>query len=142
MAHRDRWSAFGLAVLAVGYLLAGRRYPLDTLVTPGPGIFPLAAGLALLALAAWIFLAAGRAPSAAASTGVPVRRTQLTMAAALALYAAALPALGFLPTSFALVVVAARLMGLPGWWRPAALGIGVTVASRVVFVTWLGVPLP
>jgi hypothetical protein len=26
----------GLAVIALGYLLVGRRYPLDTLATPGP----------------------------------------------------------------------------------------------------------
>jgi len=85
-ARRDHWSALGLAVLALGYLLAGRRYPLDTLATPGPGIFPLAAGLALLALAVW--------------------------------------------------------QGLDGWWRPAALALAVTAASRLLFGTWLGVPLP
>jgi hypothetical protein len=92
-ARRDRWSALGLAVLALGYLLAGRRYPLD-------------------------------------------------MSAVLALYATTLPVLGFLLTSFALVFVAARLMGLSGWWRPAALALGVTVASRLLFGTWLSVPLP
>jgi len=33
-------------------------------------------------------------------------------------------------------------MGLAGWWRPAALALGVTFVSHVIFVTWLGVPLP
>ena len=60
----------------------------------------------------------------------------------LVLYAAALPRLGFLLTSFVLVLVAARLMGLDGWWRPVALALGVTVASRLIFGSWLGVPLP
>jgi hypothetical protein len=64
------------------------------------------------------------------------------MSVVLALYAALLPVIGFVPTSFALVFVAARLMGLAGWGRPAALALGVTLASRVLFVTWLGVPLP
>jgi hypothetical protein len=64
------------------------------------------------------------------------------MAAVLVLYAAALPVLGFLLTSFALVIVAARLMGLDDWWRAAALALGVTAASRLLFGTWLGVPLP
>lgn len=140
-ARRDHWSALGLAVLALGYLLAGRRYPLDTLATPGPGIFPLAAGLALLALAVWQLVAAGRsAPDPAGGAAVP--RAPLIMSAVLVLYAAALPVLGFLLTSFALVIVAARLMGLDGWWRPAALALGVTAASRLLFGTWLGVPLP
>jgi hypothetical protein len=33
-------------------------------------------------------------------------------------------------------------MGLPGLWRPLALGAGVVAAARVLFVWWLGVPLP
>jgi hypothetical protein len=140
-ARRDQWSALGLAVLALGYLLAGRGYPLDTLATPGPGIFPLAAGVALLALAIWQFLVArGSAPGPGDGGAVP--RAPLVMSAVLALYAVLLPALGFVPTSFALVLVTARLMGLDGWWRPAALALGVTVASRALFGTWLGVPLP
>jgi len=52
---RDRWSAAGLALLAITYLVVGRRYPLDTLATPGPGVIPLVAGVALLAAAIWLF---------------------------------------------------------------------------------------
>jgi hypothetical protein len=143
MATRDRWSALGLAVLAVAYLLAGRRYPLDTLATPGPGIFPLAAGVALLILAACLFVSASRASAPeAVAEDAPSSGTPLVMAAVLVLFAATLPALGFVLASFALVVVAARLMGLQGWWRPLALGAGLALATRLVFVTWLGVPLP
>ena len=143
MATRDRWSALGLAVLAVAYLLAGRRYPLDTLTTPGPGIFPLAAGVGLLILAACLFVSASRASAPeAVAEDVTSSGTPLVMAAVLVLFAATLPALGFVFASFALVVVAARLMGLQGWWRPLALGAGLALATRLVFVTWLGVPLP
>jgi putative tricarboxylic transport membrane protein len=143
MATPDRWSALALAVLAIAYLVAGRPYPLDTLAAPGPGVFPLAAGLALLVLAAWMFGAAGRESASGSADADPrSRRTPLAIAAVLVLFAAALPALGFVPAGFALVVVTARLMGLPGWWRPLALGAGVVAATRLVFVTWLGVPLP
>ena len=143
MATRDRWSALGLAGLAIAYLAVGRAYPLDTLATPGPGIFPLAAGLALLALAAWMFAAAGRASAPGpADEAAPAPRAPLAVAAVFVLYAAAVPALGFMLASFALVVVTARLMGLVGWWRPLALGAGVAAATRLIFVTWLGVPLP
>ena len=148
---RDRWSAIGLALLAIGYLLAGRRYALDTLATPGPGVVPVVAGLALLGVAIWLFVVAGSARPARSvgglpETGVaprrPVARPAIVLAAALVLYAAVLPRLGFLASSFALVVVASRLMGADGWWRPAALAVGVTAASYLVFVRWLGVPLP
>jgi putative tricarboxylic transport membrane protein len=145
MATHDRWSALALAVLAIAYLVAGRPYPLDTLAAPGPGVFPLAAGLALLVLAAWMFCAAGRESASGSADADPrSQRTPLAIAVAavLVLFAAALPALGFVPAGFALVVVTARLMGLPGWWRPLALGAGVVAATRLIFVTWLGVPLP
>ena len=131
---RDRWSAIGLALLAIGYLLAGRRYALDTLATPGPGVVPVVAGLALLGVAIWLFVVAGSARPARSvgglpETGVaprhPVARPAIVLAAALVLYAAA-----------------SRLMGADGWWRPAALAVGVTAASYLVFVRWLGVPLP
>ena len=147
---RDRWSAAGLALLAVGYLLAARRYPLDTLATPGPGIVPLGSGLALLALALWLFVVAGAVRSARAAGGLPemraapvrpIARAPLVLCAALVLYAALLPRLGFAATSFALVALAARLMGA-GWWPPLALAFGVTAASYLLFARWLGVPLP
>ncbi len=59
--RRDLLSAAGLAVLAGAYLLANRGYPLDTLATPGPGIFPLAVGLLMLGLAVAQAVAALRA---------------------------------------------------------------------------------
>lgn len=141
MATRDRWSALGLAALALAYLAAGRQYPLDTLAAPGPGVFPLAAGLALLAAAVWMLAAVGRA-GADAGGDVPTPAPPLALSAALVLFVAAVPFAGFLAASFALAVVAARLMGLHGWWRPLALGTGVVLVAHVVFVGWLGVPLP
>jgi len=142
---RDRRSAIGLAIFAIAYLLGDRRYALYTLATPGPGLFPLVAGLALLALAVWQFVVARprseqeptRPAQEPASIGPP-----LVMAGVLILYAAVFPLIGFFPASLALVFVSSRLMGLAGWWRPAALALGITAVSHVVFVTWLGVPLP
>jgi putative tricarboxylic transport membrane protein len=138
---RDRWSAVGLALLAIGYLLAARRYPLDTLTTPGPGIFPLMAGVGLLAVALWQLAA-----KAGASGSPPAAPRGLAASAttglALVLYAIALPRAGFLVSSFALVIVVSRLMGVAGVWRPAALALGITAVSHAVFARWLGVPLP
>jgi putative tricarboxylic transport membrane protein len=137
---RDRWSAAALALVAIAYLFAARRYPLDTLATPGPGVMPLVAGVALLAAAIWLFVAPGPARTVAAPG--QLLRAPLILAATLVLYAALLPRVGFVVSSLVLVIVSARLMGLPGWWRPAALALGLIAASHVVFVRWLGVPLP
>jgi hypothetical protein len=168
---RDRWSAAALALLALAYLLAARRYPLDTLATPGPGIVPLVAGVALLGVAISLFVKTGRVGAPAVSFGPPtsragladpatthetgvapirptdptpqrVRRSPIVLAVALVLYAALLPRLGFIASSFALVVIASRLMGASGWWRPAALAAGVAAIGYLLFARWLGVPLP
>jgi len=191
--RRDRWSAVGLALLALAYLLAARRYPLDTLATPGPGIVPVIAGMALLAVAVWLFVSSGRVGATRASirpptaqagladpattdqagpadpattdragladpatknglkqtAGAPTRpseparpRSPVVLSIALVLYVAVLPRLGFMVSSVALVVLAARLMGAPGWWRPLALALGVAALAYWLFARWLGVPLP
>jgi putative tricarboxylic transport membrane protein len=140
-ARRDRWSAAGLAVLAAAYLVANLRYSLDTLAAPGPGVFPLAAGVALLVLAGWQVIVPARGPDRAAEVASRPRNP-LLMTGLLGLYAASLGVLVFLPSSFVLVLLAARLMGAPGWMRPAMLALGVTIATWLVFVVWLGVPLP
>jgi hypothetical protein len=162
---RDRWSAAALAVLALAYLAANRGYPLDTLAAPGPGVFPLATGLVLLVLAAGQFAMAGRrssrgsageagaasgppgpgpapAPLPARPVEPPDRRAVIALMAALVVHAATVQTVGFFTASFALVVVASRLMGVRGWWGPAALATGVCLASHVIFVAWLAVPLP
>ena len=145
MASRDRRLALGLAALALLYLVAARRYPLDTLAAPGPGAFPLFAGAALLLVAAWLFAASSRA-DALDSRGRADEgrwsRAALFIAGALVGYAALWTLAGFLAPTFALVVITARSLGLPGWWRPVALGAGTVVAVRLLFVSWLGVPLP
>lgn len=141
-ARRDRWSAAGLAVLAAAYLAANLRYPLDTLAAPGPGAFPLAAGVALLVLAGWQAVVPALGGDRAAEVTSRRRRNPLLMIGLLGLYAASLGGLGFLASSFVLVLLAARLMGAPGWMRPTMLALGVTIAVWLVFVIWLGVPLP
>jgi len=141
---RDRRSAIGLAIFAIAYLLGDLRYPLDTLTTPGPGLFPLMAGVALLALAAWQFAAAGaRAqPASKPSADEQAVGPPLAMVAVLIVYAALFHTVGFFAASLALVFVSSRLMGLAGWWRPATLALGITAVSQVLFGKWLGVPLP
>ena len=142
---RDRWSAAGLGLLAVVYLVIARRYPLDTLATPGPGVVPLIAGLALLTTAIAMFATARStqsAPPDEAVAGEHHPRGPFVLAAALVFYAVLLPRLGFITSSFALVVLASRLMGAPGWWRPVALAVGVAAVAHLLFARWLGVPLP
>jgi putative tricarboxylic transport membrane protein len=143
--RRDLLSAAGLAALAAGYLVANRGYPLDTLATPGPGIFPLAVGMLMLALAAGQAVASVRSrPGAVTAPDVAVgaRGRVIALVALLVAYPLAAGVLGFFTASFGVIFVSSRLLGARDWLRPLALALGVTVAAHVIFVTWLGVPFP
>ena len=143
-ARRDLLSAAGLGLVAVVYLAAGRSYPLDTLAAPGPGVFPLAAGaLALLLAVGQIAGAVVRRQDAGAEPPQSTSRRDLaSMVVLLVAYAAAVGTVGFLMSSLVLVALASRLLGARGWRRPVALAVGVTAVAWVIFVAWLGVPLP
>jgi putative tricarboxylic transport membrane protein len=143
-ARRDFLSAGGLAALAITYLAANRAYPLDSLATPGPGVFPLAAGTLLLGAAVGQAVAAARARPATASRPAdgPADRRVLALMAVLVVYPIAAAAIGFLTASFTVVLASSRLLGTRDWLRAAVLALGVTAAAHVLFVAWLGVPLP
>ena len=163
--RHDVWTAGGLAALALAYLFAAHRYALDTLATPGPGVFPLLLGALLLFLAVCQMVAlvrtrrsgmagggGGALPArhpirekrgdAVAAEPAPRHRTPLLMIGALGLYAASVTLVGFLAASGLLVVVGARLMGARGWWRAVLLAVGVVAGTHLLFAVWLGVPLP
>jgi hypothetical protein len=143
-ARRDLLSAGGLAVLAIAYLAANRAYPLDSLATPGPGVFPLAAGTLMLGAAVGQAVAAARARPAATPGPAEgaVRWRVVALMAVLVGYPIAAAAIGFLTASFVVVLASNRLLGARDWLRPAALALGVIVAAYAIFVAWLGVPLP
>jgi hypothetical protein len=142
VARRDLVGAAGLAVVAAVYLGANRHHALDTLAAPGPGVFPLAVGLSMLGLAI------GQAIGAIRSRGrlgkrAPERHGRvLVLVAVLIASVAAIGIAGFAVASFTLVLLSSRLLGARDWLRPGALAIGVTIAIHVIFVLWLGVPLP
>jgi hypothetical protein len=143
-ARRDLLSAGGLAVLAIAHLAANRAYPLDSLATPGPGVFPLAAGTLMLGAAVGQALAAMRTrpPAKPDSVGQTARRRVLTLMAVLIGYPIAAGAVGFLAASFAVVLASSRLLGARDWIGSVVLALGVTAAAYAIFVVWLGVPLP
>jgi putative tricarboxylic transport membrane protein len=147
-AGRDLASGVGLAAFAALYLVANRRYPLDSVAAPGHGGFPLAVGFILLGLAGWQTCRAlpawleVRRTGAEEGDGVSSPGHPLLMIGLVVAYAAAIGAIGFLSASFALVLASSRLLEARGWLRPVALALGVTAVAYLIFVAWLGVPLP
>src|SRR5262245_37670928 len=142
--RRDLLSAGGLAVLAIAYLIANRAYPFDAFATPGPGVFPLAAGTLMFGAAVGQALAAWRTrpPARPGPAGSTAPRRVLALMAVLIGYPIAAGTVGFLAASFAVVLATSRLLGARDWVGPVALALGVTAAAYALFVVWLGVPLP
>lgn len=125
------------------------QLPLGTLRLPGSGFFPLALGLALMALAAGhgvkLHLARPKAaptvaPAAPAADGA-ARRVVLFVAGVIAAVALLKP-LGYVFTSFLLMLVLLQILGLRSWYRSASIALVSAAASWVVFVHWLKIPLP
>jgi len=124
------------------------QLPLGAPRMPGSGFFPLALGLALMALAAGhgiqIYLARPKAaapqtPAAPEGDGA-TRRVVLLVAGVIAAVALLKP-LGYVFTSFLLMLVLLQILGLRRW-RSVSIALLSAAACYFVFVRWLKIPLP
>jgi hypothetical protein len=133
--------------------LLSLQLPLGTLRGPGSGFFPLVLGLMLMGLAAGhgvqLYLAR---PTVAAESRLATEpagrwlddstlRVLLfmgTMVAATAL----LERLGYALVSFLLMLALLQILGVRRWWRSGLIAAISAVASYLIFVRWLGIPLP
>jgi putative tricarboxylic transport membrane protein len=155
--HKDALSNAVLLVIGGGYLWYDSRYSLDTLANPGPGIFPLVVGLLLVTLAAIQLARSGRRLLLTRPTAKPgspaacppevsgqthTERIPWLMVGILVLYLMVVSRIGFLTSTFVLVIICSKLMGTSGWKRPVLLAAGLIVACHFLFSVWLKVPLP
>lgn len=132
------------SVLAIGYLIAGQEYPWGKMAEPGPGVYPLAVGILMLASAVGLGLEARvrrlrlETPWPTAAQG---RRVLAVLASSLA-YALLLPYLGhlFMGTLVSLVVL--RVMGMARWSLSIGLAVAAGLGSYYLFGRILDVPLP
>jgi hypothetical protein len=145
---RETWSAAVVLVVGVAALVQARTLPFGSIAAPGPGFFPLtlSIGLALIGavLVARAALAGGGPDAVAAGTApaAGARARLVIVVGAMFAYAAALPWLGFVLTTFALMVVLFRVVESHRWTTAVIESIASAALSHVVFRTWLGVRLP
>jgi putative tricarboxylic transport membrane protein len=121
-------------------------------LTPTPATAPAAIGLGLLLLVAANLRAYRTNRAARSHTGgestVPSPtatlddRRALLLAAALAIYAIAMPVLGFVTAGTALFAATAALFGSRAWLRNAAFGVVATAVIYFAFTSGLGMTLP
>jgi hypothetical protein len=127
--------AFGVAALVIG-----RHYAMGDATRMGPGYFPRALGLLLLALGALLSLRALRAD---ASTFATWRwRPIATILSSLVVFCVALTWLGLVVSGLMLIVVAST--AAPDFrWKEALASAAIQVAiATALFVYGLKIPLP
>jgi hypothetical protein len=128
--------AFLLTLAAVSLLEAARVRD----DWPGARLMPAVLGVVLAALG--VAHLVGPAFEVEGWPDAPARRRLAVVFGALALYAAALPYLGFLPATALFVLFLVRVLGTFSWTAALVLTGAISIASDVVFVRWLGMPLP
>ncbi len=148
--YQNLFAAVFLAV-GVGYEAMALSMPLGGFGSPGPGLFPMLVGGALIATAAACLVQnlCSAAPAAAsidqsdqAAEGRIEHGKAWLLVAALILYVAALKPIGF-PVALTLLLMASvRIFGYANWLRNFAMSLLMTIIAYVVFIVWLKVPLP
>jgi putative tricarboxylic transport membrane protein len=146
-----------LVLLGAGFLLYTLKYPLDSWENPGPGVFPLAAGIVFMGLAGWQLLRALRSSGTLDNEerfridGKSIKKflqknegekKVLAMIAILVLYLLAVQWIGFFISTLAFVIIFSMLTQTEGWGKPVALSVGVSLFSYLLFEVWLKMSLP
>ena len=127
-------------------VLLSLKMPIGTFRVAGTGMFPLILGILLMFLSCILLLkllyqhkttAKG---DSVAERGSPVQLILFfgTMVLATAFF----NQLGYLLTSFLLLVVLLRTLGMKKWFFNILLSLTMAVASHFLFVQWLKIPLP
>lgn len=142
---RERVAAAALLLVGLAGAFEARRLSIGEVSRPGPGFFPFYLGLALavVALALLARSLARRAPAAPPPGGERLRRGKAagTLLAGVA-YAFLLEPLGFLVTTFLLLLFLFTVIEPKRWTTALALSVLPALAMWIVFKLWLGVQLP
>jgi hypothetical protein len=134
---------FGAATVVLSLQL-----PLGNVRLPGTGFFPLVLGLLLIGLAATqgirLHLAKSRASAPAPSPAPKAEGASRRVALFIGVVALAIVLLqpaGYVAATLVLMVGLLRVLGV-AWGASALIAAGSALASHVIFVRWLGIPMP
>ncbi len=146
----NRKDAFGGLILLLFGLLTvvlSFQMSISTFRAPGSGLFPLGLGLLLMLLAGCYL--GGLYARRAAQPNPPATEAWVTRGGRLPAFLAAMAAatlllapLGFPLTAFLLMVALLKTLDMKGWIAILGLSLGTALASHLLFVQWLQIPLP
>jgi putative tricarboxylic transport membrane protein len=108
---------------------------------PGPGFFPLCLSLLLIFIAAIIFFQGLKKKSDPPEIGLRRSRVAIVLGAII-LYAFVMESVGYLISTFLLILLLLRIMVKKAWWYGLGVAGAVTLVSYLLFRVWLQVLLP
>lgn len=138
---KERIVALGILVFALAYLATSVSLKVGTLEQPGPGQFPAAIAIGLLAMSAYHAWKTFRRTSEDKSHSW----TQIApagIAASLLVYPVLLHLLSFLLATLIVLAILYRLLGFKNLATAVLTAAATSIVSFVVFAGLLGVVLP
>ncbi len=135
-----RLPAATLAAIGLAALYKASALPFGSVSQPGSGFFPTLTGVALAVFATMALLASPAKPEEAET---PARSDTAVWVVVIALlaYVLALPRVGFILSTAAIILLLLRgIGGVP--WRTSLIAAMVAAAACYALFTRLGVPLP
>lgn len=143
---KDTASSIVLGGVGVFFLIYSRQYDFGSLASPGEAVFPTLIALVVLLMAGWLFLTSflgrgsGQEEKKEMVPGNGRKVLILTVVIVLALLM--IEIVGFFTTSFALVLLCCRFLGVKEWCRAIGIAAGATVGAYLIFGLWLKVSFP
>jgi len=146
MRKKDFLSGAFFLLAGLGICFYALHATLGTITRPGPGFFAFLIGVALVFLSAIILLQAffvsDKGPSAEKSEKGSRWRYVLIVLFAVFGYTLIMEPLGYLVSTFILMIVLFGGIYPQRWWVGLVSSVGATLISYVLFDLWLGVHLP
>jgi len=144
--RREVGAAVVLLAFGLFALTQARGLRLGSLVSPGPGFFPLGLAAALSLVSVGLVVMALRPPAGVAprssAPDVAGRLKVIGTLAGLLVYALVLESLGFLLSTFALLLFFLMALQRQRWLVATGSALAASLVTHLVFKVWLGVNLP
>jgi hypothetical protein len=143
-----------LPVISLCFLLLGGAYligsfslPLGPAAQPGPGLFPVLVGIAMIIFSLHLFIQSLKPEEIPGEEEDPFPRGKdlqrvAFIAGALILFAVSLKIMGYILSSAVLIGVVLRVLGLKSWARILLISTLTAALSYLLFASVLEAPLP
>ena len=146
MKHPDQYAGIFWILLGIVITVSSFFYGVGSFSTPGPGFITFGAGAILTVLSLLLWVSAGRSKGSPLSLRSLWEGRQTGKAfyilVLLVVYMLLLSPLGFLISTFFLLILLFRIQAPYSLKNVVLLSAASTLASMIVFDFWLGVQLP